>query len=64
MISVFLSLTLSGGFACPPLPCAEIFVDGEYVLCCYDGHALEPATLCGDGCARIELDSEEISWNV
>jgi hypothetical protein len=57
MISVLLSLTISG-FVCPPVPCATIFVEGDYVLCCYDGRAIEPVTLCGDGCIRIELDSD------
>lgn len=60
MNSLVLALTISG-FVCPPLSCAEVFVNGEYVICCYDGHALEPVSLCGDGCIRVDLDSEDLA---
>lgn len=50
---------IASGFVCMPVHCAEIFVDGEYVMCCYEGHAIAPVTMCGDGCIRIDLDSEE-----
>lgn len=64
MSSILLALTLSGGFVCPPVHCAEIFVGGEYVMCCYDGHALDAVAMCGDDCIRVDLEAEEISWNV
>lgn len=60
MNSLILAL-LTSGFVCPPVPCALVFLDGEYIACCYEGHALEPVSLCGDGCIRVDLDPEDLA---
>lgn len=60
MNSIILALTISG-FVCPSVSCAEIFVCGEYIACCYEGRALEPVAMCGDNCIRIDLKTRETS---
>lgn len=59
MISLALAI-IASGFVCPPVHCAEIYANGEYIMCCYEGYAIAPVSLCGDNCIRIELDSEEL----
>lgn len=59
MPEIALSLLLNG-FVCPPLPCAEIMYDNELIMCCVNGQAYEPVTMCGDGCVRVDVDSDGV----
>lgn len=59
MSEIALSLLLSG-FLCPPIPCAEIMHDNELIMCCIDGHAYAPVTMCGDRCVRVDVDSDGV----
>lgn len=57
MPEIALSLLLNG-FVCAPVPCAEIMYDNELIMCCVDGRPLEPATMCGDRCERVDIDEK------
>ena len=57
MSELALSIILSG-WRCPPVECAEIFIDGSYSILCVDGRILPPMTGPFDKCARVDLDSE------
>lgn len=59
MSELALSLLLSG-FVCPPIPCAEIMHDNELIMCCVNGQAYEPVTMCGDRCVRVDVDSDGV----
>lgn len=54
MSELALSLLLSG-WRCPPVECAEIYVDNIYSLVCVAGTPYEPVTLPADSCIRIDL---------
>ena len=59
MSELALSLLLNG-FLCPPIPCAEIMHDDKLIMCCVNGQAYEPVTMCGDRCVRVDVDSDGV----
>lgn len=59
MSEIALSLLLSG-FVCPQIESAEIYYNGEYVICCSNGEPFPPVTMCGDRCVRVDVDSDGV----
>lgn len=57
MSEIAMCLLLSG-FVCPPIECSEVMYDSQLVICCVDGRPLEPATMCGDRCERVDIDEK------
>lgn len=57
MSEIALSLLLNG-FVCPPVESAEVFYNGEYVICCSNGEPFPPVTMCGDRTERIDIGSD------
>ena len=54
MTELALALLLSG-WRCPPVECAEIYINTVYSLVCIDGREYEPITGPYDRCIRIDL---------
>ena len=57
MSELALSIILSG-WRCPPVECAEVFIDGTYSILCMDGEIFQPLTGPFDHCVRVDIDSD------
>lgn len=60
MSELALALLLAG-WHCPPVECAEIFIDDVYSLVCINGKAHDPITGPFDRCIRIDVVLDEHS---
>lgn len=47
-------------FLCPPVDCAEIYYNDNYIIACIDGRAVEPVTMPCDGAVRIDIDYDPL----
>lgn len=49
-------MLLMSGWRCPPVPFAEVFYNGEYVILCVDGEPYPPVTGPFDRCERVDVE--------
>ena len=57
MSELALTLILSG-WKCPPIECAEVYINDVYSIACIDGRAYEPITMPGPACVRMDIESD------
>ena len=60
MSEIAIMLILSG-WHCPPVECAEVFIDDVYSILCVEGREYEPLTGPYSSCVRIDIAQDDNS---